>query len=55
MLGYCVTRALQKGPDKDIRSLLKNRLMDPIGVSDNEWSCGYGQTFVVDGLPLRVR
>jgi len=52
MLGYCVTRALQKGPDKDIRTLLRNRLMVPIGVPDSEWKCGYGQTFVVDGLPL---
>jgi CubicO group peptidase (beta-lactamase class C family) len=52
MLAYCVTRALQKGPDKDIRTLLKHRLMDPIGVPESEWKCGYGQTFVVDGLPL---
>ena len=52
MLAYCVTRAILKGPDKDIRSLLKNRLMDPIGVPDTEWACGYGQTFDVDGLPL---
>lgn len=52
MLGYCVTRAIQKGPDKDIRKLLKHRLMDPIGVPESEWKCGYGQTFVVDGLPL---
>ncbi len=26
--------------------------MRPIGVVDAEWSCGYGKTFVVDGLPL---
>ena len=52
MLGYCVTRALQKGRDKDIRSLLKNRMMDPMGIPESEWTCGYGQTFVVDGLPL---
>jgi CubicO group peptidase (beta-lactamase class C family) len=52
MLGYCVTHALQKGPDKDIRTLLKNRMMDPMGVPSSEWSCGYGQTFKVDGLPL---
>ena len=52
MLAYCVTRAIQKGEDKDIRSLLKNRLMDPIGVPASEWKCGYGQTLKVDGLPL---
>ena len=26
--------------------------MRPIGVPDDEWSVGYGQTFTVDGLPL---
>jgi len=26
--------------------------MDPLGIPENEWSCGYGQTSVVDGLPL---
>ncbi len=26
--------------------------MRPIGVSDKEWSVGYGKTFTVDGLPL---
>ena len=52
MLAYCVTKALQKGPHKDIRTLLKERLMDPVGIPEDEWQCGYGQTFVVDGLPL---
>ena len=52
MLAYCVTKALQKGPHKDIRTLLKARLMNPIGVPENEWGCGYGQTFIVDDLPL---
>ncbi|MDA0709369.1 MAG: serine hydrolase [bacterium] len=51
MLAYCVTQALQKGPHKDIRTLLRERLMAPMAVPDDEWSCGYGQTFVVDGLP----
>ncbi len=26
--------------------------MRPIGIRDQDWSAGYGQTFVVDGLPL---
>jgi len=37
---------------KDIRTLLRERVMRPIGVPDTEWSVGYGQTFTVDGLPL---
>ena len=52
MLAYCVTRALQKGPHKDIRTLLKARLMDSMDIPESEWRCGYGQTTVVDGLPL---
>jgi CubicO group peptidase (beta-lactamase class C family) len=52
MLGYAVTVALKGEPQKDIRSLLRDRVMRPIGVADTEWSVGYGKTFTVDGLPL---
>lgn len=36
----------------DIRSVLDDRVMRPIGVAEDEWSCGYGKTYDVDGLPL---
>jgi len=52
MLTYCVTAAIRGGEHKDIRTLLRERVMRPIGVPDAEWSVGYGQTWVVDGLPL---
>jgi hypothetical protein len=52
MLTYAVTASLRNGPHKDIRTLLRERVMRPIGVPEEEWSIGYGQTFVVDGLPL---
>ena len=52
MLTYAVTAAIQSTPHKDIRSLLRDRVMRPIGVSDRDWSCGYGATYLVDGLPL---
>jgi CubicO group peptidase (beta-lactamase class C family) len=52
MLGYAVTAALKGAPQKDIRTLLRDRVMRPIGVADEEWSVGYGKTFQVDGLPL---
>jgi len=52
LMTYCVTAALRDAPQKDIRSLLRERVMRPIGVPDAEWSVGYGQTFTVDGLPL---
>ena len=52
MMSYAVTAALRDAPAKDIRTLLRDRIMRPIGVPDEEWACGYGQTFTVDGLPL---
>jgi CubicO group peptidase (beta-lactamase class C family) len=52
MLGYAVTAALKDAPRKDIRTLLRDRVMRPIGVADGEWSAGYGKTFQVEGLPL---
>ncbi len=52
MLGYAITAALKQSKGKDLRTLLRDRVMRPIGAPDNEWSVGYGQTFDVDGLPL---
>jgi CubicO group peptidase (beta-lactamase class C family) len=52
MLTYCVTAAIKDTKHKDIRTLLRERVMRPIGVPDREWSIGYGMTFDVDGLPL---
>src|SRR5881397_3785989 len=45
MLGYAVTAALKGGPQKDLRSFLRERVMRPIGVPDAHWSVGYEQTF----------
>ena len=36
----------------DVRTLLRDRIMRPIGVRDEDWSIGYGATYTVDGLPL---
>lgn len=52
LMTYCVTASLREAPQKDIRTLLRDRIMRPIGVADADWSVGYGQTFTVDGLPL---
>jgi CubicO group peptidase (beta-lactamase class C family) len=52
LLTYAVTVAIQDGPQKDVRTLLNQRIMRPIGVTDKEWSIGYGQTYVVDGMPM---
>ena len=52
LLSYAVTASLRGTAHEDIRTLLRERVMKPIGVSDDEWSIGYGQTYEVDGLPL---
>jgi CubicO group peptidase (beta-lactamase class C family) len=52
VMSYAVTAALRDAPVKDIRTLLGDRVMRPIGVPDEEWTCGYGKTYSVDGLPL---
>lgn len=52
MLTYAVTTALRDAPQKDVRTLLRERVMRPIGVPDKEWSVGYGTTCTVDDLPL---
>jgi CubicO group peptidase (beta-lactamase class C family) len=52
MLVYALTAALKDAPQKDLRTLLRERVMRPIGVPDAEWAVGYNQTFTVDGLPL---
>src|SRR5207248_11504323 len=52
MLTYAVTAALRGAPQKDVRTLLRERVLRPVGVPDAEWSAGYGKTFTVDGLPL---
>jgi CubicO group peptidase (beta-lactamase class C family) len=54
MLAYALTAVLAEAPapQKDLRTLLHDRIMRPIGVPDPEWSVGYGTTINLDGLPL---
>jgi CubicO group peptidase (beta-lactamase class C family) len=52
-LAYAVTASLINAKQTDILSLLKERVMDPIGVPEDAWSMGYGFTpYEVDGLKL---
>lgn len=48
-LAYAVTASLQGG---DIRTLLENRISDPLGIPEAAWSIGYGLGYEVDGLTL---
>jgi CubicO group peptidase (beta-lactamase class C family) len=48
-LSYAITASLHGG---DVRSLLKSRVYDPLGIPAGEWSIGYGRAYNVDGLAL---
>jgi len=52
MLAYAVTVSLNQTKYRDIRTFLKERLMKPLGIKDDEWSIGYGKTYEVDNLKL---
>ncbi len=52
MLNWAVTAALAGSEHKDIRTLLAERIMKPIGIKPDQWWVGYGKTYEVDGLPL---
>jgi len=52
MLSYAITASLKGAKQADVRTLLQQRIMRPIGVEDSDWSIGYGQTYKVNGLDL---
>ena len=52
MLSYAVTSSYRGTKYKDIRTLLRERVYQPIGINDDEWQIGYGKTYEVDGLGL---
>ena len=52
MLAYAVTASLRGSRGPDIRTLLRERIFEPIGLRKEDWSIGYGKTFEIDGLPL---
>lgn len=49
-LAYAVTASLQGSPYPDIETLLREKIMKPLGIPDGEWSIGYGKPFELDGL-----
>jgi len=51
-LAYAVTASLRGAPESDIRTLLRDRVLRPIGVPDEDWSIGYGKPYKLDGLEL---
>jgi CubicO group peptidase (beta-lactamase class C family) len=51
-LNYAVTAALRGAPQSNIHALLRERVLVPLGIADDEWSIGYGKAHDVDGLKL---
>ena len=51
-LAYGLTAAIHDGPQRDLRSLLAERIMRPLGLSEENWTIGYEQAYAVDGLDL---
>jgi len=51
-LAYAITASLRGGPQRDIYTLLKERVMDPIGVPAGHWSIGYDGPTELDGLEI---
>jgi CubicO group peptidase (beta-lactamase class C family) len=51
-LAYAVTASLRGAPQTDLRALLEARLLAPLGVPATDWSIGYNQPYIVDGLTL---
>lgn len=51
-LAYAITASLRGAPQPDIRSLLKDRVMERIGVPDRDWSIGYNGPTELDGLKI---
>ncbi len=51
-LAYVVTRALQDAPQKDIKTLLRERIMEPLHIPDAAWRISYGEEHEADGLRL---
>lgn len=52
MLAYAVTSAISKSPCPEVRSLLRARIMEPLGIGEDEWNIGYDETYKVNGLDL---
>ena len=49
-LAYAVTVSLQGTPFPSIKSLLKARIFDPLGLPDESWSISYDKDFELDGM-----
>lgn len=52
LLNYSVTSSLKNSSYKNIKTYLKERIFDPIGINENEYSIGYNKVFDTNGLQI---
>jgi CubicO group peptidase (beta-lactamase class C family) len=52
VLAYALTASLVSTPQPDVKSLLTERLMDPLGIPRISWNLSYGEAYDIDGLHL---
>lgn len=53
-LGYAITASLKDSSQDSIRALLKERIMEPLGVPDKAWKMSYGEAYKMDDMKLYV-
>jgi len=51
-LAYALTVALAGGPAADVKTYLRNRVMQPVGIPDDQWVLSYGESYPMDGMIL---
>jgi CubicO group peptidase (beta-lactamase class C family) len=51
-LAYALTTSLQGAPQQDVRTLLRDRIMKPVGIPDDDWRLSYGASYQIDGMTL---
>jgi CubicO group peptidase (beta-lactamase class C family) len=52
LLTYAVTASLNGSFNSNLRDYLRDRVYNPLGIKESEYSIGYGKTFNLDGLKL---
>jgi CubicO group peptidase (beta-lactamase class C family) len=52
VLSYALTASLRGSRWSDLRALLRDRVMRPLGIPDRTWTIGYDGPFHVDGMEV---
>ncbi len=52
VLAYALEKAFAERGVTDVRELLRERIMRPIGIGDSAWTISYGTSYAQDGLTL---